>query len=57
MYRYIAAWFVLGKMGGFNSENMQVQSNFFEVSNMEYDMDMANSSDGDVPTVGVVQTS
>jgi hypothetical protein len=57
LYRYIAAWFVLGKMGGFNSENMQVQSNFFEVSNMEYDMDMANSSDGDVPTVGVVQTS
>lgn len=25
------AWFVLGKLGGFNSENMQVQSNFFEV--------------------------
>ena len=27
------AWFVLGKLGGFNSDNMQVQANFFEVSN------------------------
>ena len=43
------AWFVLGKLGGFNSDNMQVQANFFEVSNMEYDMDQANG-DGDVPT-------
>ena len=44
------AWFVLGKLGGFNSENMQVQSNFYEVSNMEYDIEMANASEGDVPT-------
>ena len=43
------AWFVLGKLGGFNSENMQVQANFFEVSNMEYDMEEANG-ESDVPT-------
>ena len=43
------AWFVLWKLGGFNSENAQVQSNFFEVSNMKYDMDLANGDgDGDV---------
>ena len=42
------AWFVLGKLGGFNSENMQVQSNFFEVSRMTYDMELANG-ESDVP--------
>ena len=42
------AWFVLGKLGGFNSENMQVQSNFFEVSHMTYDMELANG-ESDVP--------
>ena len=35
------AWFVLGKLGGFNSENMQVQANF-EVSN-RYDMGRGES--------------
>lgn len=44
------AWFVLGKLGGYNTENMQVQANFFEVSNMDYDMEQANGSEGDVPT-------
>ena len=39
------AWFVLGKLGGFNSDNMQVQANFFEVSNMEYDMEQANGGE------------
>ena len=42
------AWFVLGKLGGFNSENQQVQQNFFEVSNMQYDMELANG-ESDVP--------
>ena len=42
------AWFVLGKLGGFNSENMQVQSNFFEVSRMDDDMELANG-ESDVP--------
>ena len=28
------AWFVLGKLGGFNSENMQVQANFYEVGRL-----------------------
>jgi len=43
------AWFVLGKLGGFNSDNMQVQSNFFEVSHMKYDMEQANG-ESDVPS-------
>ena len=44
------AWFVLGKLGGFNSQNQQVQQQFYSVSHMEYDMAEANSSEGDVPT-------
>jgi|AntAceMinimDraft_11_1070367.scaffolds.fasta_scaffold78799_1 hypothetical protein len=29
---------------------MQVQANFYEVSNMDYDMEQANASDGDIPS-------
>ena len=43
------SWFVVAKLGGFNSENQQVQSQFYEVSNMTYDMELANG-DSDVPT-------
>jgi Protein of unknown function (DUF3531) len=39
------SWFFLGKLGGFNAENLQVQDIGWEVSHMEYDYQTA-SSDG-----------
>lgn len=33
------SWFYLGKLGGFNAENLQVQETGVEVSYMEYDED------------------
>jgi Protein of unknown function (DUF3531) len=39
------SWFFLGKLGGFNAENLQVQDVGWEVSHMEYDH-QASSSDG-----------
>ena len=38
------SWFFLGKLGGFNAENVQVQEVGLDVSYMEYDEDMADSS-------------
>jgi hypothetical protein len=38
------AWFFLGKLGGFNAENLQVQDEGLDLSYMDYDMDVAASS-------------
>jgi Protein of unknown function (DUF3531) len=38
------SWFFLGKLGGFNAENLQVQEVGLEVSYMEYDNAMADQS-------------
>jgi hypothetical protein len=35
------SWFFLGKLGGFNAENLQVQDEGAELSGMAYDTDMA----------------
>jgi hypothetical protein len=37
------SWFFLGKLGGFNAENLQVQETGLEISYMDYD----NTSAGD----------
>jgi hypothetical protein len=38
------SWFFLGKLGGFNAENLQVQDTGLEISNMDYDEGTAESS-------------
>ncbi len=38
------SWFFLGKLGGFNAENLQVQDEGLELSYMNYDLDVAESS-------------
>lgn len=38
------SWFFLGKLGGFNAENLQVQEVGLEISYMNYDEDMAEDS-------------
>ncbi len=38
------SWFFLGKLGGFNAENLQVQDVGLEVSYMEYDDNVAEDS-------------
>jgi hypothetical protein len=38
------SWFFLGKLGGFNAENLQVQETGIEISYMEYDLDLADNS-------------
>ncbi|MBL1176615.1 DUF3531 family protein [Pantanalinema sp. GBBB05] len=38
------SWFFLGKLGGFNAENLQVQDTGLEISYMNYDEDTADSS-------------
>ncbi|MBW4495126.1 MAG: DUF3531 family protein [Oscillatoria princeps RMCB-10] len=35
------SWFSLGKLGGFNAENLQIQDTGIEISYMEYDLDVA----------------
>jgi hypothetical protein len=40
----IDSWFFLGKLGGFNAENMQVQEAGVEISYMEYNQDSADNS-------------
>ncbi len=37
------SWFFLGKLGGFNAENLQVQEAGYELSYMEYDPDASAS--------------
>ena len=38
------SWFLLGKLGGFNAENLQVQEVGIEISYMEYTQDVASHS-------------
>jgi len=38
------SWFFLGKLGGFNAENLQVQDVGLEISQMDYDETTANNS-------------
>lgn len=38
------SWFLLGKLGGFNAENLQVQDQGVEVSYMDYDHDLADQA-------------
>ncbi len=38
------SWFFLGKLGGFNAENLQVQEVGLDISYMEYDPDGTDSS-------------
>lgn len=38
------SWFFLGKLGGFNAENLQVQDTGVDISYMEYDGDTAEDS-------------
>lgn len=38
------SWFYLGKLGGFNAENLQVQEEGLDISHMNYDEQMADNS-------------
>ncbi len=38
------SWFYLGKLGGFNAENLQVQDTGLDISYMQYDEDAAENS-------------
>jgi hypothetical protein len=38
------SWFLLGKLGGFNAENLQVQDTGLDISYMTYDEEMADTS-------------
>ncbi|NJL82633.1 MAG: DUF3531 family protein [Chloroflexaceae bacterium] len=38
------SWFFLGKLGGFNAENLQVQEMGVDLSYMDYDMDATESA-------------
>lgn len=38
------SWFFLGKLGGFNAENLQVQDTGLELSYMEYDLEVAENT-------------
>jgi hypothetical protein len=38
------SWFFLGKLGGFNAENLQVQDTGLEISYMNYDEGTADNS-------------
>jgi hypothetical protein len=40
----LSSWFFLGKLGGFNAENLQVQDVGLEVSYMTYDTDGSTDS-------------
>src|SRR6476659_9990943 len=40
----INSWFFLGKLGGFNAENLQVQDVGLEISYMDYNHDVAEDS-------------
>lgn len=39
-----SSWFLLGKLGGFNAENLQVQDTGLDISYMEYNQDLADDS-------------
>ncbi len=38
------SWYFLGKLGGFNAENLQAQETGLDISYMDYDEDMAENS-------------
>ena len=38
------SWFFLGKLGGFNAENLQVQDTGVDISYMEYDTGIASNA-------------
>ncbi|HEY9648333.1 MAG TPA: DUF3531 family protein [Chroococcidiopsis sp.] len=38
------SWFLLGKLGGFNAENLQVQDTGLDISYMDYNQDAAEES-------------
>lgn len=38
------SWFFIGKLGGFNAENLQIQDTGVDISYMEYDETIAESS-------------
>jgi hypothetical protein len=38
------SWFLLGKLGGFNAENLQVQDTGLDISYMDYNKDAADNS-------------
>jgi hypothetical protein len=38
------SWFLLGKLGGFNAENLQVQDTGLDISYMDYDQEQADHS-------------
>jgi hypothetical protein len=38
------SWFLLGKLGGFNAENLQVQDTGLDISYMDYNQDAADHS-------------
>ncbi|EAW37538.1 DUF3531 family protein [Lyngbya sp. PCC 8106] len=38
------SWFLLGKLGGFNAENLQVQESGVDINYMTYDLDNAQSN-------------
>jgi hypothetical protein len=38
------SWFFLGKLGGFNAENMQIQETGIDISYMNYDSERTESS-------------
>lgn len=38
------SWFFLGKLGGFNAENLQVQETGLDISYLPYDEDLADKS-------------
>jgi hypothetical protein len=38
------SWFLLGKLGGFNAENLQIQEEGLDISYMQYDQQIADDS-------------
>ena len=38
------SWFYLGKLGGFNAENLQIQETGIDISYMRYDQDYADNA-------------
>ncbi len=38
------SWFYIGKLGGFNAENLQVQETGVEISYMDYDLDAVSEA-------------
>ena len=38
------SWFYLGKLGGFNAENLQIQETGIDISYMQYDQDYAENA-------------